>query len=230
MPDCGGARCSRREDDDAGANGRHRRCGGLWGAGAGGGRGDGGRSRRYVGCRARSHSSRSGRGRVRKECLGRCRPSRCRRSPPRDRARSVKSGPIDLAGRVALVTGASSGIGRGTALMFASRGAHVLAVARSKERLAALRTEHEGIAVAAISLVEPDGCTRAVEKARELGPVAILVHAAGLGGYLGRPIWEETWEAWRATMALNLDAAFELSRLVVPDMMSTGWGRIVMLG
>lgn len=142
----------------------------------------------------------------------------------------MKSEPVDLDGRVALVTGASSGIGRGTAIMLAARGARVLAVARSKERLAILKAEHEGIAVAATSLVEPDGCSRAVEKARELGPVTILVHAAGLGGYLGRPIWEETWEAWRATMALNLDAAFELSRLVVPDMISTGWGRIVMVG
>jgi NAD(P)-dependent dehydrogenase (short-subunit alcohol dehydrogenase family) len=105
-----------------------------------------------------------------------------------------------------------------------------MAVARSKERLAILKSEREGIAVAATSLVEPDGCFRAVEKARELGPVTILVHAAGLGGYLGRPIWEETWEAWRETIALNLDAAFQLSRLVVPDMMSTGWGRIVMVG
>jgi NAD(P)-dependent dehydrogenase (short-subunit alcohol dehydrogenase family) len=138
--------------------------------------------------------------------------------------------PVDLEGRVALVTGASSGIGRGTALMLAARGARVLAVARSKERLAILKAEHQEIDVAATSLIEPDGCSRVVEKARELGPVTILVHAAGLGGYLGRPIWEETLEAWRATMALNLDAAFELTRLVVPDMISAGWGRIVMIG
>lgn len=138
--------------------------------------------------------------------------------------------PLDLEGRVALVTGASSGIGRGTALMLAARGARVLAVARSNERLEALKAEHEAIDVAATSLVEPGGCSRAVEKARELGPVTILVHAAGVGGYLGRPIWEETLEAWRATMALNLDAAFELCRLVVPDMISAGWGRIVMIG
>ena len=56
------------------------------------------------------------------------------------------------------------------------------------------------------------------------------MHAAGIGGYLGHPIWEETWESWRAAMALNLDAAFELTRLVVPDMTAAGWGRIVMVG
>ena len=136
----------------------------------------------------------------------------------------------DLEGQVALVTGASSGIGRATAVMLAARGARVMGVGRSDERLASLKAEHEEIDVLAASVAEPDGCKRAVAKARELGPVTILVHAAGLGGYLGRPIWEETYQAWRETVALNLDAAFELSRLVVDDMISARWGRIVMVG
>jgi NAD(P)-dependent dehydrogenase (short-subunit alcohol dehydrogenase family) len=136
----------------------------------------------------------------------------------------------DLSGRVALVTGGSSGIGRAVALALSARGARVAAVGRSRDRLDEVARTAEGITAVPVSLDEADGCAQAVSQAQAIGPVTILVHAAGLGGYLNRPIWQETLEMWRATLAINLDAAFELTRLTAADMMAARWGRIVMIG
>jgi len=138
--------------------------------------------------------------------------------------------PGDLSGRVALVTGGSSGIGRAVSIALAARGARVAAAGRSPERLDEVARQAKGITAVPVSLDSADGCARAVTQARIMGPLTVLVHAAGLGGYLNQPIWQETPETWRATLALNLDAAFELTRLAAADMMEARWGRIVMIG
>ena len=141
---------------------------------------------------------------------------------------SVAGTSSSLAGRVALVTGASSGIGRATAALLAERGARVLATARDGDKLAALERE-TGVTGFAVSLETASGCAEAVGAARRLGPIAILVNCAGRAGYLDRPIWEQTADDWRATMAVNLDAPFELTRAAAHDMRALGWGRIVMV-
>jgi NAD(P)-dependent dehydrogenase (short-subunit alcohol dehydrogenase family) len=133
-----------------------------------------------------------------------------------------------LAGRVALVTGASNGIGWATAALLAERGARVLATARDADRLAVLERE-TGVTGFAVSLETAAGCVQAIDAARRLGPIAVLVNCAGRAGYLDRPIWEQTSEDWRATMAVNLDAPFELTRAAAHDMRALGWGRIVMV-
>jgi NAD(P)-dependent dehydrogenase (short-subunit alcohol dehydrogenase family) len=132
---------------------------------------------------------------------------------------------------IALVTGAGTGIGRASALQLAEAGAKVMAVGRRAAPLQSLCSEHGGISYMAQALDSPEGCARAVaQTAERLGPPLILVHAAGLGGHVDRPIWEQTTQAWRATMAINLDAAFELVRLTVPAMRDAGFGRIVLVG
>ena len=111
--------------------------------------------------------------------------------------------------RTALVTGASRGIGRATALALARWGARVAAVSRSAELLEQLAQE-TGIEPIVASIDTPRGCAEAVRAARErVGPIAILVNNAGRGGWNDRPIWEQDREGWRASMDVNLDAPFE---------------------
>jgi len=126
-------------------------------------------------------------------------------------------------GRVALVTGAGRGIGRAAADLLASRGARVMAVARSEQELAAL-----GLEYAVADLGTPEGCALAVaETERRLGPVEILVCNHGIGSAHERVIWEQDPKVWDETMRVNLDGPFHLSRLVLRGMVERRYGRLV---
>jgi NAD(P)-dependent dehydrogenase (short-subunit alcohol dehydrogenase family) len=132
----------------------------------------------------------------------------------------------ELDGRVAVVTGAGRGIGRATALALSREGARVVGVSRSGEELARLHDDCGALAVP-IALDDPEGCRAAVAAARELGPVQILVNNAGIGSANDASAWQIDPESWHATHAINLHAPFELARLVLPDMIGVGWGRVV---
>ena len=121
-------------------------------------------------------------------------------------------------------------MGRAIALDLARAGAVVMAVARDADALAALHAEQPRIQALAADLDTPGGCARAIDETRaRLGPIAILVNNAGRGGWHDRPIWEQDRAGWEASLAINLDAPFELTRLAVPDMLAVRWGRIVMI-
>jgi NAD(P)-dependent dehydrogenase (short-subunit alcohol dehydrogenase family) len=126
------------------------------------------------------------------------------------------------------VTGAGRGMGRATALALAERGARVVGVARTESELAELAREAP-VEVIAESVATEDGCRRVVEEARRLGPIGILVNNAGIGSSHERPIWEQEPEVWRASMDVNLDGPFHLTRLASRDMIEARWGRIVMV-
>ena len=126
-------------------------------------------------------------------------------------------------GRVALVTGAGRGIGRETAQLLASRGASVMAVARSENEL--LKTGLEYL-VADLGTVE--GCERAVaETEARLGPVEIFVCNHGIGSAHEKVIWEQETASWDETMRINLDGPFHLSRLILKSMVNLRYGRVV---
>ena len=126
-------------------------------------------------------------------------------------------------GRVALVTGAGRGIGRVTANPLASRGARVMAAARSEDELRTL-----GLDYVVADLGTADGCARAVEETGErLGSVEILVCNHGIGSAHERVIWEQDPGVWRETMRINLDGPYYLSRAVIKDMIEGGYGRFV---
>jgi NAD(P)-dependent dehydrogenase (short-subunit alcohol dehydrogenase family) len=128
-----------------------------------------------------------------------------------------------VAGRVALVTGASRGIGRTTAQLLVERGARVMCVARGEQALAEL-----GLEYAVADLGTPEGCEHAVHETEErLGPVDILVCNHGIGSALETVVWKQDPALWQETMRTNLDGPFYLSRLVVRGMVERGYGRCV---
>ena len=126
-------------------------------------------------------------------------------------------------GRVTLVTGAGRGIGRVAAELLASRGARVMAVARSENELQTL-----GLDYVVADLGTPEGCAQAVRATQDrLGPVAILVCNHGIGSAHERVLWEQEPELWRRTMRINLDGPYFLAQLAVKDMVEQGYGRCV---
>jgi len=134
----------------------------------------------------------------------------------------------ELAGRVALVTGASGGIGSATAERLAAAGARVaLHYGRNAQAAEELRRRLGGDAIAVGGdLTDPAAPSEIVDAVeRELGPVDVLVANAGIARRL---TWEEAdLSAWDEAFAVNLRAPFLLARRVIPPMRERGWGRIV---
>ena len=150
---------------------------------------------------------------------------------PRASRRPAWTERFSLAGRRALVTGASAGIGAEIARVYADAGADLALVARSAEGLertaAAVRALGRGAPAIPADLAAPEGCAEAARRALDAGPVDILVHSAGVARVA--PALELSLEDWEATFALNVRAAFLLARAVAPDMIARRWGKMVMI-
>jgi 3-oxoacyl-[acyl-carrier protein] reductase len=132
---------------------------------------------------------------------------------------------------VALVTGASRGIGRATALALAKSSFGVALLARSAEALRETRELVERDGGTALALVadvtDAEAVGQAVSTAGErLGPVGVVVNNAGSLRALG-PLWEVRPEDWWADVTTSLGGAYNLCRAIVPGMIERGRGRIV---
>jgi NAD(P)-dependent dehydrogenase (short-subunit alcohol dehydrogenase family) len=134
-----------------------------------------------------------------------------------------------MAGRVALVTGGGRGIGRVTAELLAARGDRVMVAARTEAELAAVARPGK-IEYTVGDVADPGDCARIVsETTRRLGAIEILVNNAGMGSAEETEIWDADTRVWSRSLATNLTAPFELTRLTVPEMLARGYGRIVMV-
>ena len=148
---------------------------------------------------------------------------------------------LDLTGRAALVTGAGSesGIGFAAARALAELGASVTVAAttdRVHDRVGELTAQGYAAQGAIADLTDPEVATSLVDAAREhWGRLDIVVNNAGMtsvavpGAAEGGDALSLDVDAWRASMARNLDSAYYVSRAALPAMRESGWGRIVMV-
>jgi NAD(P)-dependent dehydrogenase (short-subunit alcohol dehydrogenase family) len=137
---------------------------------------------------------------------------------------------FSLSGRVALVTGGSSGIGQEMARALALAGARVVLVARDKVRLTVaadtIRAAGGDVAWVAADLAVRESVARAADEAAAVfGEPDILVNCAAVN--IRPPLSSLSVEDWDLTMAVNLTAPFLLGQRFGPSMAARGWGRII---
>ncbi|MEX5632970.1 SDR family NAD(P)-dependent oxidoreductase [Parafrankia sp. FMc2] len=135
-----------------------------------------------------------------------------------------------LAGRVAVVTGGASGIGRSCALRLAQDGARVavldLHAAPAKGVAAEIQAAGGTAHAVGVDVADRASVDQALDEVREhLGPIAILVNSAGRTGH--DSFLDITLDTWTSIMTVNLTGTFHCCQAAVPDMIDAGWGRIV---
>ena len=135
-----------------------------------------------------------------------------------------------LTGKVAIITGATSGIGKATALLFAEEEAHVVITGRREELGRSLEGEigRRGVRCLFVEAdhTRADDCSRVVERTlAEFGRVDILFNNAGI--VTGGTAETTSEEVWNETLAINVTAVWRMSRLVLPVMKKQGKGVIV---
>ncbi|HWB08962.1 MAG TPA: SDR family oxidoreductase [Pirellulales bacterium] len=136
-----------------------------------------------------------------------------------------------FAGRIALVTGGSRGIGRATALRLASEGADVaISYASRSEAAEAVVAEIASLGrravCAACDVSQPDDVKRLVDKTRQsLGPIDLLAHCGAISNIASHD--KLSYEQWRETIDVNLNGAFLAVFAVKDEMLRRGFGRIV---
>jgi 3-oxoacyl-[acyl-carrier protein] reductase len=137
---------------------------------------------------------------------------------------------MDLSGRVALITGASQGIGRACALVLAEAGADVVVGSRNVEKLQTVAQEIASLGrkalVLSLDVSKPESVKAAVTGAlQSLGKIDILVNNAGISK--DSLVMRMKPEAWEAVIRTNLDGAFHCIHAVLPSMVRQRYGRII---
>jgi NAD(P)-dependent dehydrogenase (short-subunit alcohol dehydrogenase family) len=147
-----------------------------------------------------------------------------------------------FAGRVAIITGASTGLGEVMARVMAAEGAKIVGLARTKSTLEAVAVEVNAAAgemvflAIAADVSDRHACDDAVARTIDaFGTVDILINNAGVGANHARPkgitgvlkFWDCDPDLWDEAVAINSSSGFYMARLAVRPMMEKGWGRII---
>lgn len=139
--------------------------------------------------------------------------------------------PVSLKDQVVLVVGASSGIGRETAVLFAQEGARVVASARREDRLRALQQQVEQesgrIAILAADASKPEEMSRLAEFSRStFGPVDVLVYVTGTNTP-DRSMTRLNPAIWDMMIGVNLNGAYYVTQAVLPEMRNRKSGHLI---
>jgi serine 3-dehydrogenase len=143
----------------------------------------------------------------------------------------VNDMPVTIENQVVLVVGASSGIGRETAVLFARDGARVMASARREERLRQLQEslarESRTVDIHAADAADASQMEHLAQVTRErLGEIDVLVFATGIN-VPDRSMKRLTTEIWDTVLSVNLNAAYYVTRAVLPAMRARGAGHLI---
>ena len=144
---------------------------------------------------------------------------------------------MELAGRSAIITGASEGLGRAIAAAFVESGASVFLVARKEGKLREFQQElansatlpNQRVEAMAGDVSRAECCQAIVERARQvLADISILVNNAGVYGPIG-PVEQNDWQEWVQAIEINLFGTVLMCRAVIPIMRAQRYGKIVNL-
>lgn len=145
---------------------------------------------------------------------------------------AMTTSPISLAGKIALVTGASSGLGWATAIALAKHGANIVVTARREERLRQLCTEIESLGAKAVffagDATEETTAQQAIALAiASFGQLDILINNAGAGNY--KNLVDTSVEEYDALMNANMRSGFLFSRHTAPHLIAQKSGTILFI-
>ena len=138
---------------------------------------------------------------------------------------------LDLAGKRALVTGSTLGIGRAIAEALATEGASVIVNGRDADRVADVTRSIGQVGTVSgcpADLSTAAGAATLIEFAQTDGPVDILVNNAGM--FTISEFFDTTDDDWQAMFDLNVMSAVRISRALMPAMLDRDWGRLVFIG
>lgn len=143
---------------------------------------------------------------------------------------AIRDTESELSGKIALISGASKGLGKAMATALSAKGATVALVARKREALQEVQKEIEksgGIATVFVADVAQEEDVLRIERevSSQVGKVQILVNSAGTN--IRKNLVDFSLDEWRTVLDTNLTSVFLMCRAFVPHMRGTGYGRIL---
>lgn len=139
---------------------------------------------------------------------------------------------MSVKGKVTIVTGAGSGLGKATALLFAQEGAKVVVTDMNQRRAEAVAEEINGasrrkkaVAIPADVAKKEEVDAMVMAARKQFGPIHILINNAGIGQI--KDFLEITPGEWQRMLDVHMKGTFLCSQAVISDMIAVGWGRIV---